>query len=130
MCYRTHIGEGITYRKKGRFKMRATKEYRLGLTEEAKKIVDDLTLEQKVWLMSGNIDITKLSQEDLIAMMGDMASDENHYNVVPYAAGGIEEKNIPPMLFADGPRAEIIRRPVSRYRWQGEPHSIRNLRSR
>ena len=55
--------------------MRATKEYRLGLTEEAKKIVDDLTLEQKVWLMSGNIDITKLSQEDLIAMMGDMASD-------------------------------------------------------
>ena len=66
--------------------MRATKEYRLGLTEEAKKIVDDLTLEQKVWLMSGNIDITKLSQEDLIAMIGDMASDENHYNVVPYAA--------------------------------------------
>ena len=45
MCYRTHIGEGITYRKKDRFKMRATKEYRLGLTEEAKKIVDDLTLE-------------------------------------------------------------------------------------
>lgn len=87
--------------------MRATKEYRLGLTEEAKKIVDDLTLEQKVWLMSGNIDITKLSQEDLIAMMGDMASDENHYNVVPYAAGGIEEKNIPPMLFADGPRGVV-----------------------
>ena len=107
MCYRTHIGEGITYRKKDGFKMRATKEYRLGLTEEAKKIVDDLTLEQKVWLMSGNIDITKLSQEDLIAMMGDMASDENHYNVVPYAAGGIEEKNIPPMLFADGPRGVV-----------------------
>ena len=39
MCYRTHIGEGITYRKKDGFKMRATKEYRLGLTEEAKKIV-------------------------------------------------------------------------------------------
>ena len=107
MCYRTHIREGITYRKKDRFKMRATKEYRLGLTEEAKKIVDDLTLEQKVWLMSGNIDITKLSQEDLIAMMGDMISDENHYNVVPYAAGGIEEKNIPPMLFADGPRGGV-----------------------
>ena len=35
--------------------MRATKEYRLSCTEEAKKIVDRLTLEQKVWLMSGNI---------------------------------------------------------------------------
>ena len=40
--------------------MRATKEYRLSCTEEAKKIVDRLTLEQKVWLMSGNIDITSL----------------------------------------------------------------------
>ena len=30
--------------------MRATKEYRLAMTEEAQKIVDELTLEQKVWL--------------------------------------------------------------------------------
>lgn len=45
--------------------MRATKEYRLSCTEEAKKIVDRLTLEQKVWLMSGNIDITRMRQEDM-----------------------------------------------------------------
>ena len=32
--------------------MRATKKYRLSFTEEAKKIVDGLTLEQKVDLMS------------------------------------------------------------------------------
>ena len=32
--------------------MRATKEYRLGLTEEAKKIVDDLTLENGI---AGNV---------------------------------------------------------------------------
>ena len=87
--------------------MRATKEYRLAMTEEAQKIVDELTLEQKVWLMSGNIDITKMTQEQLVEMMGDMADDKNHYNVVPYAAGGIEEKNIPPMLFADGPRGVV-----------------------
>lgn len=31
--------------------MRATKEYRLKVTEEAQKIVDQLTLEQKVSLM-------------------------------------------------------------------------------
>ena len=49
--------------------MRATKEYRLSCTEEAKKIVDRLTLEQKVWLMSGNIDITRMRQEDMAQMM-------------------------------------------------------------
>ena len=38
--------------------MRATKEYRLSMTDEAQKLVDKLTLEQKVWLMSGNIDLT------------------------------------------------------------------------
>lgn len=53
--------------------MRATKEYRLSCTEEAKKIVDRLTLEQKVWLMSGNIDITRMRQEDMAQMMEAMA---------------------------------------------------------
>ena len=87
--------------------MRATKEYRLTMTDEAQKIVDELTLEQKVWLMSGNIDITKMTREQMVEMMGDMTKDENHYNVVPYAAGGIEEKNLPPMLFVDGPRGVV-----------------------
>ena len=50
--------------------MRATKEYRLAMTEEAQKIVDELTLEQKVWLMSGNIDITKMTQEQLAEKVG------------------------------------------------------------
>ncbi len=35
--------------------MRATKEYRLSFTEEAEKIVEKLTLEQKVSLMGGNL---------------------------------------------------------------------------
>lgn len=87
--------------------MRATKEYRLSLTDEAQKLVDRLTLEQKVWLMSGNIDITKMSPDQLGEMTADMASEENHYNVVPYAAGGLEEYGLPPMLFADGPRGVV-----------------------
>ena len=43
--------------------MRASKELRLTYTEKAQQIVDRLTLEQKVWLMSGNIDFTKFSPE-------------------------------------------------------------------
>lgn len=87
--------------------MRATKEYRLSCTEEAKKIVDRLTLEQKVWLMSGNIDITRMRQEDMAQMMEAMQDDSKHYNVTPYAAGGLEEEKVPPMLFVDGPRGVV-----------------------
>lgn len=88
--------------------MKATKEYRLSMTDEAQKIVDQLTLEQKVSLMSGSIiDLNKVTPEQIAAMMGDMQSDENHYNMVPYPAGGLEEHNIPPMLFVDGPRGVV-----------------------
>lgn len=68
--------------------MRATKEYRLKVTEEAQKIVDQLTLEQKVSLMSGSIvDLNKVTQEQIMEMMGGMLSDDNHYNMTPYPAG-------------------------------------------
>lgn len=88
--------------------MRATKEYRLSLSGEAQKIVDQLTLEQKILLMSGNlVDLNKVTQEQIRAMMGSMTDDVNHYNVTPYAAGGLEEHQVPPMLFADGPRGVV-----------------------
>ncbi len=87
--------------------MRATKEYRLSFTEAAKKIVDKLSLDQKVSLMSGNIDLQKMSNEQLAEMMATMQNDENHYNVTPYDAGGIEEIGIPPMKFVDGPRGVV-----------------------
>lgn len=88
--------------------MRATKEYRLSLTEEARKIVDQLTLEQKVSLMSGSImDLNKVSPEQIAELMGGMLGDENHYNVTPYPAGGLKEHNVPPMLFVDGPRGVV-----------------------
>ncbi len=88
--------------------MRATKEYRLTFTEEAQKLVDQLTLEQKVWLMSGNlVDLTKISQEQLMELFSHMQGDDEHYNMKPYAAGGLEEQGLPPMLFADGPRGVV-----------------------
>lgn len=87
--------------------MRATKAYRLAMTEQAKEIVSKMTLEQKVSLMSGNIDITKMTREQMGQMMEAMTDPKNHYNVVPYEAGGIEEIGLPPMKFVDGPRGVV-----------------------
>lgn len=81
--------------------MRATKEYRLSFTEEAQKIVDGLTLEQKVSLMGANFYMDKL--QELIDSLG---AEDTHYNMEPYGAGGIEGV-IPPMNFCDGPRGVV-----------------------
>ena len=59
------------------------KNYRLSFTEKAERIVEGLSLEEKVSLMSG-----KFSAIDMIANF----HCENHYNYIPYPAGGIEEK--------------------------------------
>ncbi len=80
--------------------MKCTKNYRLNYTDKAEKVVSELSLEQKVYLMSGT--------ESLDKMMADISENsEKHYNYIPYPAGGIEEKNIPPMLFCDGPRGVV-----------------------
>lgn len=89
--------------------MKETKEYRLSFTEEAQKIVDGLTLEQKVGLMSGNINLQTMSQEQLQSFfVSNMEDDDTfHYNVTPYEAGGLEEEGVPPMRFVDGPRGVV-----------------------
>ncbi len=81
--------------------MRATKKYRLALTEEAKKIVDGLTLEQKVDLMGANFYMDKLQD-----LLDSLSSETSHYNMTPYPAGGIDGV-IPPMQFCDGPRGVV-----------------------
>ncbi len=88
--------------------MRATKEYRAQFTEEARKIVDQMSLEEKVDLMSGNIDLSKLTPEIMAKILSDMAGDETkHYNVTPYAAGGNDRFALPAMKFVDGPRGVV-----------------------
>ena len=87
--------------------MRATKEYRMKMTEQAQEIVKKMSLQQKVWLMSGNIDLSKMTKEFMAQMAEAMSNDENHYNVTLYAAGGIDELNLPTMLFVDGPRGVV-----------------------
>ena len=84
--------------------MRATKAYRLALTDEAKKIVSQMSLEEKVYLMSANLDISIMTPEFVGEMM---SNDEMHYNVTPYEAGGCKRFGLPPMKFADGPRGVV-----------------------
>ena len=81
--------------------MRATKEYRLQLTQEAQKILEGLTLEQKVSLMGANFYMDKLQE-----LLDSLNSEDSHYNITPYPAGGIEGV-IPPMQFCDGPRGVV-----------------------
>ena len=77
--------------------------YRLSYTESAQKILDTLTLDEKIFLMSGS--------ESKKGVRGAIQDKTNtHYNEKPYRAGGIEEKNIPPMLFADGTRGVVCGR--------------------
>lgn len=81
--------------------MKATKEYRLSFTEEAKKIIDGLTLEQKVDLMGANFYMDSIQE-----LLDSLSSDETHYNMEPYDAGGIEGV-LPAMKFCDGPRGVV-----------------------
>ncbi|MBT2293486.1 glycoside hydrolase family 3 C-terminal domain-containing protein [Paenibacillus albidus] len=73
------------------------KEYRFTYTEKAQEIIKQLTLEEKVFLMSGSVSMEQFFLDFLVA----------HYNHVPYPAGGNERLNIPPMKFVDGPRGSV-----------------------
>ncbi len=81
--------------------MKCTKQYRLDYTQKAKELVSKMTLEQKISLMGGNDDLKTMMEEALDSRKG------GHYNIRPYPAGGIDELNILPMLFADGPRGVV-----------------------
>lgn len=70
------------------------KEYRLGYTEKAKKIVSMMTFEEKVQLMAGNCKVYE--------SMG-----IGSYNSFPYGAGGCDRLDVPEMLFCDGPRGVV-----------------------
>lgn len=81
--------------------MRATKDYRKQYTEEAKKIVADLSLEQKVSLMGANYYMDHIQE-----LLDSLAGEDTHYNMTPYEAGGIDGI-LPPMAFCDGPRGVV-----------------------
>ena len=80
--------------------MKCSKEYRLKHTEEARAIVNRLSLEEKVSLMSGDMPLDKILAES-------RTSPEKHYNYIPCRAGGLPEYNVPPVLFCDGSRGVV-----------------------
>lgn len=81
--------------------MKVNKNYRLKYTDRAKEIVDKMSLEEKVHLMSG-----KVSMEELLESF-DIATKDVHYNWYPYPAGGNERLEVPEMKFIDGPRGVV-----------------------
>ncbi|HUM84421.1 MAG TPA: glycoside hydrolase family 3 C-terminal domain-containing protein [Lachnospiraceae bacterium] len=80
--------------------MKCGKEERLAFTERAEKIVGELTLEEKVSLMSGS-----MTFEEVRGAI--KKKTREHYNQFPYPAGGLPEHEVPPMLFCDGPRGVV-----------------------
>lgn len=83
--------------------MTCTKQQRLENTEKAKAIINSLSLEEKVFLMSG-----KMTFEEVRGAIKKKL--HVHYNQFPYPAGGIPEKGIPEMKFVDGPRGVVCGR--------------------
>lgn len=78
--------------------MQITKEKRLTHTSHAKEIVNKMTLEEKVSLMSGDV---------TLQMMMTSKQSGGHYNHIPYCAGGNEQLGVPSVRFCDGPRGVV-----------------------
>src|SRR5690554_1180432 len=74
--------------------MKCGKEYRISYTDRAKGIVGKMSLEEKVYLMSGRVGMEEMMTHP-------------HYNYIPYPAGGNEGLGVPEMKFCDGPRGAV-----------------------
>lgn len=75
------------------------KRERMKYDEKAREIVGRMSLEEKVYLMSGSITAQK--------MIDDFSTSGYHYNMIPYAAGGNERLDVPSLRFCDGPRGVV-----------------------
>lgn len=80
--------------------MKCTKAYRLSFTEKAKELVAQMSLEEKVFFMSGWVGTPLESPTP-------ERPEDRHYNFEPYGAGGNERLGIEPMKFCDGPRGVV-----------------------
>ncbi|MBB6285340.1 beta-glucosidase [Geobacillus subterraneus] len=78
--------------------MKVNKQYRLSYTSRAQEIVNQMTLEEKVHLMSGRVSMEQIME---------YFYNGKHYNWIPYPAGGNERLGVPEMKFVDGPRGVV-----------------------
>ena len=76
------------------------KAYRLSFTDEAKAILNQLTLKEKVALMGGH-----QSLQDMLEILDQ--DESQHYNFAPITSGGNAAHGIPEMGFCDGPRGVV-----------------------
>jgi beta-glucosidase len=75
-----------------------TKQTRLSYDAKARALVEQMTLDEKIHLLSG-----KLKN---LAVASHMITGKG-YNAIPYPAGGCERMDVPQMLFCDGPRGVL-----------------------
>jgi beta-glucosidase len=76
----------------------AQKEERLQYDGKAREIVAQMTLEEKIGLMSGNLSMLKFRWEMI---------NGHGYNHTPYPAGGCKRLGVPDLRFCDGPRGVV-----------------------
>jgi beta-glucosidase len=81
--------------------MMCTKEFRLSFTKKAEELVKQMSLEEKVYLMSGRTDLAAS------IVVFEHPSADLHYNSYPYPACGNKRLNVPDMYFCDGPRGVV-----------------------
>ena len=93
-------GEGAGVKKKG---VRDWKAHRLSCTEQARQLLETMTLEEKIALMSGR-ESKKGVRSGLQSQTG------THYNEHPYHAGGAPDRDIPEVRFVDGTRGVVCGR--------------------
>lgn len=75
------------------------KTYRQQFDRQAHEIVSQMTLKEKVRLMGGQTPISEMRES--------MLAEGQHYNWIPYPAGGNERLGVPKLLFCDGPRGVV-----------------------
>jgi beta-glucosidase len=81
--------------------METNKEYRLSYTLKAQSIISKMSLEEKVYLMSGRVSTEQLLEDFFTP------NRLKHYNWYPYPAGGNERLGVPELKFCDGPRGVV-----------------------
>ena len=69
------------------------------LHEQVKKLTDEMTLKEKMYMLSGHL--TAQFQIDMI-------QTGRNYNVHALPAGGCKRLGVPPVLFTDGPRGVVM----------------------
>lgn len=76
-----------------------SKLFRMRFNAKAKEIVSRMTISEKVGLMSGHTNIDSMVGFDL--------DGSDHYNQMPYSAGGCVSHGVPQIQFCDGPRGVV-----------------------